>query len=111
MDAQRTPDELTTENELICTKLLGWNKCEHIAHIPGLFHTPAGAHEEVPSFTAWADAGLILDALRAAALELTIATVPDGWWCEIDEGPNASYDDSGPLTIRAAALAYIRSLP
>lgn len=110
MSEQRTPDELTAENELICTKLLGWCKCEHIAHIPGLFHTPAGAHEEVPSFDAWADAGLILDAIFGEGGDITFATGVGDWWCEINEGPQAS-DKTGPLSIRAAALEYIRRLP
>lgn len=122
MTEHRTPDELNTENELICTKLLGWGKCEHIAHISGLFHTPAGKHEEVPSFTTWADAGLVLEAWTAANNDYDIEGTSTEHGLKISArlrqikgisyvSDFVGYGETAPLAVRAAAIKYIRSLP
>lgn len=93
------------ENELICTKLLGWQ----------LMETPLNQRDfwidrngmvvgDVPTFSIWADAGLILDALQGSELK------PAGRACE-----SLAHDLLDglltPLLVRAAALVYIRSLP
>ena len=70
MDAPRTPDELTAENALICEKLLGWIRHNYPANDSPAWEVPSKAGEfqptifVTPSFTTWAEAGLILDALQ-----------------------------------------------
>lgn len=107
------------ENELICEKLLGWEK-----HIPkdgvwgGDWLCPLETWMKggTPTFTDWASAGLILEALAAKGLPFDL--YQDGDWTvgfyakkharlAIGRIPNSA---TGPLAIRAAALAYIRSL-
>jgi hypothetical protein len=111
--AQPTPDELTAENELICENLLGWKRvgdgdCWEQHSAPWLDSvTPS-----TPSFTTWADVGLILDAMSVANIgfELGHDTIDDEWFCEL-QGRKSTWDKAGPLAIRSAALGYIRSLP
>lgn len=85
------------ENELICEKLLGWT-----GSIRNGWRLPSGEAAipefATPTFTTWAEAGLILEALQdvgARKLELSI---------QIGRG------ELTPQSIRSAALSYLRSL-
>jgi len=110
----RTPEDRVTQNELICEKLLGWVK--RPSDIPGISFSgwcvPNGPDESTPSFTTWAEAGLILEAIDKIGLDEGSVDVGNGvnlWYCE--RGQRISQAATGPLAIRAAALEYIRSLP
>jgi hypothetical protein len=112
MTEQRTPDELTAENELICEKLLGWTPClRRITDGAREWKTQESKYFLTPSFTTWADAGLILDALPKE-LEYIVGycDIEKQWYCGQAVGAD-TYADTGPLAVRAAALEYIRSLP
>lgn len=111
MDAQRTPDALSTqaENELICEKLLGWIRHNYPANDSPAWEVPSKAGEfqptvfVTPSFTTWAEAGLILEALAAQ-------------WPKSKDmfrglGGSMCLGGITPSEIRDAALEYIRSLP
>lgn len=116
MTEQRTPDELTAENELICERLLEWTK--NPSSVPGIgFSGWQSDDRSTPSFTTWAEAGLILDALTARR---------DHGWCLGDAEPARNVRcfsmgihgykfnairQTGPEAIRAAALYFIRNLP
>lgn len=124
MDTQRSPDELTAENELICEKLLGWKPAPVTAlGLKSWYPNPYGddgeqwRSEPTPSFDTWAEAGLILEALTARR---------DHGWCLGDAEPardvrcfsmgihGYKYNairQTGPEAIRDAALYFIRSLP
>jgi hypothetical protein len=123
MSELRTPDFLSTDaqNELICEKLLGWRKCSSFgAQCAGWTRPDSAAHSDnAPGFTTWAEAGLILEALGARSIRWHLTRSvqfgvfifsldpignPWGEWQE-------KRDRNGPLAIRAAALAYIRSTP
>jgi hypothetical protein len=121
MDAQRTPDLLSmqTESELICEKLLGWDK----ARVRGdgtveRWHIGTGSNyrsSATPSFTTWADAGLILEAFAplGGSVVMYVPHHEHHWSCSPPGGRDVPVTDAdtGPLAIRAAALEYIRSLP
>jgi hypothetical protein len=118
-DAQPTPDELTAENELICEKLLGLKKHCDRPDCRDWYLPDDRRYWNNPSFTTWADAGLILDALREKAL-VTMTQLRDGvpQRCTIvtayepaNDGLHKGFGATTPLAIRAAALEYIRSLP
>lgn len=116
MTEQRTPDELTAENELICEKLLGWTRPGGYRDI--WWHQPNGRiipKGEMPSFTTWADAGLILDAMgRDHHIDFgKNSHGGEQWFCAFENtGSNTpvgeDYAGTGPLAVRAAALDYIR---
>lgn len=119
MDAQLPPEVLTIEqkeqNELICEKLLGWKQSSILGY---WFPSPCHVGTlKTPSFTTWADAGLILDAITAAKIEWDVHTASvDGLSVQVvlwrgSRRMPTSWLDSAPLAIRAAALEYIRSLP
>lgn len=123
-NAQLPPDELTAENELICTKLLGLTKHCGAPSCPDWRTADGKRYWNNPTFDNWADAGLILDALlgQFCAVEVCTAKWTDG---EVRSGVQITpYDPrerrtltthglplSGPLALRAAALEYIRSTP
>ena len=91
---QRTPDEL------ICEKLLGWKQADGgWLKQDGFMYAGCGT----PSFTTWADAGLILDKLQSlstAAAYRALKMLDGAFYnCRLT-----------PAAIRAAALSYIRSL-
>jgi hypothetical protein len=112
MSEQRTPDELTAENDLICTKLLGLTKHCSAPSCPDWRTADGKRFWSNPTFDNWADAGLILNALAATAVyfEHGYDDNDNEWFCEIR--PHWSiWATTGPLAIRAAALEYIRSLP
>ena len=108
MDAQRSPDAMSTqaENELICEKLLGWKPERRT--VAGLVHVawwdrgPGRSDTETtPSFSTWAEAGLILEALQARhersfSLLTSLSTILKGG--QLD-----------PEDVRAAALVFIGS--
>lgn len=113
------------ENELICERLLGWVRSE----VPGTFGatmwypTPYGSDGEqwravvTPTFTTWAEAGLILDALAKAGRFPSLGETRSSRWAgtylndprDLERSQNLSYGATGPLAIRAAALEYIRA--
>jgi hypothetical protein len=118
MNEQRTPDELIAESELICEKLLGWSKRTPGFATPGIefygWRLPDGSERPTPSFTTWADAGLILEALkmRLPGLTLEFRGYANGD-CEIvNPGTELMYGyaKTWPLAIRAAALDYIKAM-
>lgn len=132
MDTHRTPDALSTqaENELICDRLLGWKRCPSCGEqqwycnydlrdpTSGPFRTLV-----TPSFTTWAEAGLILEAFESLHIGRAISwqthhsgDCRDRHHASLEWGigEHASKFAQGvaaaaPLAIRAAALAYIRS--
>lgn len=92
------------ENELICERLLGWEVRRRFGNNPCWLFFPDGRVANGPySFTTWAEAGLILEALQGSELK------PAGRACEslahelIDGGLT-------PALVRAAALEYIKQL-
>jgi hypothetical protein len=103
----QTPDELTAENELICEKLLGWIRHDYGKDSPA-WEVPSKTGEYqptifyTPSFTTWAEAGLILEALQRRG--------PDAVPYRRLIGIRLTQGLLGPVDIRAAALEYIRSL-
>lgn len=113
--AQPTPDALSTqaENELICEKLLGWEKVlmpedNYPAFKRSWCHDPIYA----PSFTTWPDAGLLLEALAKRGVAIRVGTSDPGMWgCWLIEHPCQALATTAPNAVRAAALEYIRSLP
>lgn len=103
------------ENELICEKLLGWRRLPTGRWNNGLGNEYSNIYGDqwplTPSFTTWADAGLILEAL-VARNEVTLngdSRFKSIWTCELGNGGSDAHM-SGPLAIRAAALSYIESL-
>lgn len=106
------------ENVLICEKLLGWEKHPD-PDIVGWWRPPDGGafisliHKEFPTFIDWAGAGLILEALQLKGyINLHVRI---GYWRieagAIDSDKELGPFATGPLAIRAAALAYIRDAP
>lgn len=102
-----------TENELICEKLLGWKRWAGRGQVwKGLWSTKNFQIQttDTPTFTTWAEAGLILDALDAIEPEVILRKfrVNDVNWtartCK-SEG----FGNTGPLAIRAMALEYLRA--
>lgn len=106
------------ENIEICLRLLGWRKHPD-PELPGWYAPPGEGffmnslvHKEFPTFTTWADAGLILDALAAKEVAITLVgnvVFEKPWTCELNHDGAEAFI-AGPLSIRSAALAYIRSL-
>lgn len=104
-------DDRSPENELICEKLLGWVRApscgeqewlvvENIDDVP--------LQRTTPSFATWAEAGLILDALAAKKLGHYIDRLYEGGYrAFIDKVERDFIADTGPLAMRAAALAYV----
>lgn len=103
-NTQRTPDEQSSENALICEKLLGLTK--HCADEDCRdWRTAEGKRFwSTPTFDNWADAGLALNALQASELK------PAGHACE-SLAHELIDGRLTPTLVRAAALEYIRSLP
>lgn len=104
---QGSPDEMTTQNELICEELLHWKPTQRgWLKNDGYMYGGCGT----PSFTTWAEAGLILDALAARGAEPTLEFNDDKWNCYggyPEESFFYAYGEDGPVAIRAAALEYI----
>jgi hypothetical protein len=117
MSEHRTPDTLSTqaENEIICEKLLGWKRVSSTATRSAYWREPSGGERlNTPTFTSWAEAGLILEALRARGLVCELQAREKEYWFGIcwPISDNYVYDcreDTGPLAIRTAALVFIRS--
>jgi hypothetical protein len=102
---------------LICEKLLGLTK--HCRDEDCLdWRTAAGKrYWGTPSFTTWAEAGLILDALISAGVYVSVhhGESGDRWkavfhWDRY-ESMTCKFAVNAPAAIRAAALDYVRSLP
>lgn len=117
MNAQVPSDAMTTqqENGLICEKLLGFKKhCDR----PDC-HDWRSADDKrywnSPAFTTWADAGLILEALRTHGLIAELQAREKEYWFGICWPVSDNYvfdcrNESGPLAIRTTALAYIKAV-
>lgn len=98
------------ENALIAEKLLGWKQDAIDSDGCKLWRDTRGERVwRTPTFTDWHSAGMILEALSAIGKMPRHGQRPDGrWYCVVyGEDPVAS--TTGPLAIRAAAIAYIRS--
>lgn len=109
------------ENELICSKLLGWKR---VGYMPDKSFSwlvaPELIQRDTPSFTIWAEAGLILDALTKVdptnriGWSLGNAEPAKGVRCfgmGINGYKYAATRDTGPQAIRDAALLYLRPAP
>lgn len=112
---QVPPEALSTqqENALICEKLLGFKKHCDEPDCPD-WRTPTGQrYFGSPSFTTWADAGLIVSEFNRRKLEVDINIDAGECWVTIWNPKPRSTTKSAdlPPLIRAAALEYIRSLP
>lgn len=127
MSAPLSPDlQLSRqENELICEKLLGWKRYVPDAHegqdrrwkraitLPGI---TGDVKEATPSFTTWADAGLILEALKARGMDRLELSVDDegDWKCVVEWDRHQMHrsrysSESAPLAVRKVALSYIEA--
>jgi hypothetical protein len=103
------------ENQRICEKLLGWKISPHglvLAENDG-----NARYLKMPNFTTWAEAGLILEALRALGLRVEVHANGFGsqgqWKASVAHRESLGAFDgfgTGPLAIRSAALSYIGSL-
>lgn len=103
-------DAQIAENELICEKLLGWEVRPRFGNNPcGLFFPDGRVANGPYSFTTWAEAGLILDALKAAGEKPRVFVRADeqwgcmGWHC-------GGVGSTAFAAIRAAALEYIKAV-
>lgn len=103
MNEQRTPDELATENALICVKLLGLTKHCDAASCPDWRTADGKRFWSNPTFDNWSDATLVLNALQRIGAD----AVP---WRRL-LGVQLTQGLLDPESIRDAALQYIRSLP
>lgn len=107
--SELTPDQVSAENELICEKLLGWRFDYHatdeaLGKKVAVWRTASDETCDTPSFTTWAEAGLILDWLMG----------------RIGPGLERLHDDLAldmrrrtftPAMVRDATIKYLRSLP
>ena len=115
------------ENELLCEKLLGWERFpvsdERPADLPWkrpFVFGSLSSHiaERTPSFNTWYDAGLLLDALarqssshpRAFPFAAAVGFDPGRNDWSAGAGSKSAEASTGPLAIRAAALEYVGSL-
>jgi hypothetical protein len=102
------------ENEQIMEKLLGWHKDQFgdwWRNDPEAINWMADA-KKLPTFTTWAEAGLILDAFAKAGFR-RIGLVMDRESCAVFERGREHIEGYGadlPAAIRAAALAYLETL-
>lgn len=101
---QPTPDELNAENALICEKLLGWERrSDGPSFLENYWRCATGGDRlTTPSFTTWAEAGLILEALQQ----------PERWTATSTLTHLSQLLDEGHLTpaaVRTASLSYVRS--
>lgn len=109
-------DAIIKENEMICEKLLGWVK--RPSDIPGISFSgwcaPNGPDESTPSFTTWAEAGLILEALDQEGIAWALENSPDpdyGFVIDSHARPIIKqWRREAPEAIRAAALEYIKAV-
>jgi hypothetical protein len=110
------------ENALICEKLLGWVNPTYKTEIPAwVVPSKDGEYQptrfETPSFATWAEAGLILEALDKKDEDIEVGNGVkngvSGWYCRVSLRSinDAPFCNTAQLAIRAAALAYIRSMP
>lgn len=107
MDAQRSPEECIADNGRICLDLLGWE--------PGIagWIKPDGfmfGGCGTPSFTTWAEAGLILEALEMKREPIDVLHEDEDWSAEFGVYRSSARATTGPLAIRAAALEYIKAV-
>jgi hypothetical protein len=118
-NSHRAPEILSTqaENELICEKLLGWERWREPGKQLQWKNVIDGGRgwtiEETPSFTTWAEAGLILDALHArdVIFEMYRDGAGTSRWNVVIAMITCSRERSGPAAVRDCALQYIRRLP
>ncbi len=113
MAEQRTPDELTTqqENELLCEKLLEWKRLVYTTKVMWE-HPPTGV-SDTPCFITWADAGLILDQFEGLAPVERVDSISYSSCAEqqmVDLAKLLRVGRLRPADIRAAALKYIKAV-
>jgi hypothetical protein len=111
---QGSPENLFEGNELICAKLLGWERWPDPQR-PAfqwrkLFTATSWEVLQTPSFTTWAEAGLILDALQrmsviGVAASITYDNIIEELCIDLQRR------ELTPARVRAAALEYIRRVP
>jgi hypothetical protein len=121
MNEQRTPEEQLVlqqhaENISIVENLLGWKR-DSADDVGGpIWRKPATAtrREEqwyTPSFTTWAEAGLILDAMQAKGkAPLVYSHELNARWEASFAGHAMHFAETGPLAIRIAAIEYIKAV-
>lgn len=104
-----TPDQNVHENELICERLLDWSPLPLISE-RGLqqWYTRKSAKPEfTPSFTTWAEAGLILEALQSKLGGNNFNTAA---WDQLRKmGHLLSIAKLSPADVRSSALAFIKA--
>lgn len=104
---QRTPDELTAENELICEKLLGWKRTVRGKLSGCQFWNTEPSQIRTLAFTTWEEAGLILEALQA---KLAGGNFNTAAWDQLRKmGHLLSLGKLAPADIRVAAVAFIKA--
>ena len=115
----RAPDALSTqaENELICEKLLGWKPRKCFSPYDGRFmgydFLDGRRETTAPSFTTWADAGLILDQFEGLAPVERVDSISYSSCAEqqmVDLAKLLRVGRLRPADIRAAALKYIKAV-
>jgi hypothetical protein len=105
------------ENNLICEKLLGWTRVPGNQYTSNLPYWQEHDSIRTPSFTTWADAGLILEALVSRGVYVSVhhGESGDNWksvmhWNRYEK-MSCKFAITGPAAIRAVSLDFIRSLP
>lgn len=122
MTTQRTPDALSIErqNEAICEKLLGWKRATSMLVVkPDFIWMDGHVRRKTPRFITWAEAGPLLQALRAKCA-IDIHSKTGGGWLLVPSRRNPDQlgflrigdymGDELPPLIRAAALEYIKAV-
>lgn len=115
-----TPENQLAENELICEKLLGWERRKCFSQYDGRFmgydFLDGKRETTAPSFTTWADAGLILEALKARGMDRLELSVDDegDWKCVVEWDRHQMHrsrysGESAPLAVRKVVLSYIEA--
>lgn len=105
VNEHRTPDTLSSENALICEKLLGWTQ----SSVRGYWYPSSmqAGSVSTPTFTGWYHAGLILDALQSKLGGTNFNTAA---WDQLRKmGHVLSLGKLSPADVRAAALAFINA--
>lgn len=115
MNEKVPSEDRVTQNELICEKLLGWVK--RPSDIPGISFSgwcvPNGPDESTPSFTTWADAGLIIDRFEELAPVERVDSLFYSSCAEqqlVDLAKLLRVGRLRPADVRAAALEYIKAV-
>ena len=108
------PEDRVTQNELICDRLLGWRKNTYQHPDSSIAFTGwEDDDRSTPSFTAWAEAGLIIDRFEELAPVERVDSVSYSS-CAEQQMLNLSkllrVGKLRPADVRAAALEYIKAV-